>query len=208
MYFRTNRDDGLLFYTGDQNDYLSLAIKDGGVSLSINLGNGRLDTGIRNRVIRFDDDVWHNVVITRVAQKHSMSRSQCHVTMTVDGTYTEKWTTSGTFSMLSSNKVFIGGSSQPYKLPGANSKANFVGCMKKVEMKADSLYLPLLKLAKQGNRLMSSSGFISYSCRPIEAIKPVAFTSDDSHVANYFMMQQGGVVSISKPSSYLVRNFL
>ena len=52
--------------------------------------------------------------------------------MTVDGTYTEKWTTSGTFSMLSSNKVFIGGSSQPYKLPGANSKANFVGCMKKV----------------------------------------------------------------------------
>ena len=58
-----------LFFAGDQNDYLSLAIKDGGVSLSINLGNGRLDTGIRNRVIRFDDDVWHNVVITRVAQK-------------------------------------------------------------------------------------------------------------------------------------------
>ena len=57
------------FFAGDQNDYLSLAIKDGGVSLSINLGNGRLDTGIRNRVIRFDDDVWHNVVITRVAQK-------------------------------------------------------------------------------------------------------------------------------------------
>ena len=54
------------------------------------------------------------------------------VTMTVDGTYTEKWTTSGTFSMLSSNKVFIGGSSQPYKLPGANTKTNFVGCMKKV----------------------------------------------------------------------------
>ena len=54
------------------------------------------------------------------------------VTMTVDGTYREKWTTSGTFSMLSSNKVFIGGSSQPYKLPGANTKTNFVGCMKKV----------------------------------------------------------------------------
>ena len=53
--------------------------------------------------------------------------------MTVDGSYTEKWTTSGTFFMLASNKVFIGGSSQPYKLPGgANTKTNFVGCMKKV----------------------------------------------------------------------------
>ena len=52
--------------------------------------------------------------------------------MTVDGKYTEKWTKSGTFSLLSSTKVFIGGSNQPYKLPGANTKTNFVGCMKKV----------------------------------------------------------------------------
>ena len=52
--------------------------------------------------------------------------------MTVDRSYTEKWTTTGSFSMLSSNKVFIGGSSQPYKLPGSKTKTNFVGCMKKV----------------------------------------------------------------------------
>ena len=52
--------------------------------------------------------------------------------MTVDGTYTEKWMTTGSFYMLSSNKVFIGGSSAPYKLRGANTKNNFVGCMKKV----------------------------------------------------------------------------
>ena len=58
-----------MYLTGDENDYLSLAIKDGAVSLSINIGNGRLDTGIRNRVIRFDDDVWHNVIITRVAEQ-------------------------------------------------------------------------------------------------------------------------------------------
>ena len=46
--------------------------------------------------------------------------------------YNETWMTSGSFSMLTSSKVFIGGSSQPYKLPGANTKTNFVGCMKKV----------------------------------------------------------------------------
>ena len=53
-----------------------------------------------------------------------------------------------------------------------------------VEVKADSLYLPLLKLAKEGNRLMSKSGFISFSCRPVEQVKPVAFTSEDSHVVS------------------------
>ena len=63
----------LVYFIGDETDYLSLAIKDGGVSLSINIGNGRLDTGIRNRVIRFDDDVWHHVVITRIAEKVTVS---------------------------------------------------------------------------------------------------------------------------------------
>jgi neurexin len=65
-----------LFYPiflGDGDDYLSLAIKDGGVSLSINLGNGRLDTGIRKEKVRFDDDVWHHVVISRVAQQVNYS---------------------------------------------------------------------------------------------------------------------------------------
>ena len=72
------------------------------------------------------------------------------VTMTVDGTYNEKWTTSGTFSMLSSNKVFIGGSNQPYKLPGANSKANFVGCMKKVGIFLDFVsFLPTMRGKKR-----------------------------------------------------------
>ena len=56
--------------------------------------------------------------------------------MTVDGKYTEKWMTTGSFSMLSSSKVFVGGSEAPYKLPGAISKNNFVGCLKKVSVLA------------------------------------------------------------------------
>ena len=55
--------------TGDGDDYLNLALKDGGMSLSLNLGNGRLDTGINPTSIRFDDDNWHHVIITRVARE-------------------------------------------------------------------------------------------------------------------------------------------
>jgi hypothetical protein len=53
--------------------------------------------------------------------------------MTVDGAYTEKWMTSGSFTMLSSSKVFIGGSMEPYNLPGTSTKNNFAGCLKKVK---------------------------------------------------------------------------
>ena len=56
-----------------------------------------------------------------------------------------------------------------------------------VEFKADRLHLPLLKLAKEGNRLITSSGFISYSCRPVELARPVAFTSEESHVVSNYL---------------------
>ena len=70
VFLQTNRDSGLLFYTGDGlEDYLNLALKDGGVSLSLNLGSGRLDTGINPSSVRFDDDRWHHVAIKREAQQ-------------------------------------------------------------------------------------------------------------------------------------------
>ena len=112
--FKTNRPDGLLFYTGyttpddlisliifyldicfyifmlvryfflihlgDGEDYLNLALKDGGISLSINLGSGTLDTGIgqissdKKKSVRFDDDQWHHVYIKRVAQEVSLQK--------------------------------------------------------------------------------------------------------------------------------------
>lgn len=52
--------------------------------------------------------------------------------MTVDQTYTEKWMTSGTFSLLTSSKAFVAGSKEPFKLLGTSSKNNFFGCMRKV----------------------------------------------------------------------------
>ena len=106
--FKTNRPDGLLFYTGffivkklycflsklylihflisffvfvscvlgdGGEDYLNLALKDGAISLSINLGSGTLDTGIgqiskdEKKTVRFDDDQWHHVSIKRVAKE-------------------------------------------------------------------------------------------------------------------------------------------
>ena len=66
------------FHVGDGEDYLNLALKDGGISLSINLGSGTLDTGIgqissdKKKSVRFDDDQWHHVYIKRIAQEVSL----------------------------------------------------------------------------------------------------------------------------------------
>ena len=51
------------------------------------------------------------------------------VVVTVDGTYSERWITAGSFTLLASSTVFVGGSEATYNLPGNN---NWVGCLKKV----------------------------------------------------------------------------
>ncbi len=131
--------------------------------------------------------------------------------MTVDGTYTEKWKTTGTFSMLSSSKVFIGGSKEPYSLPGTSTKNNFAGCLRKVwvfstqysqhflcietifffntqvEYKAEGLYLPLLQLAKDGHHLITVIGSITFQCSPVEQIEPVTFTTSSSHLVRILL---------------------
>ncbi len=58
--------------------------------------------------------------------------SLLQVTLTVDGLYTERWMTSGSFSVLASSTVFLGGSEATFSLPGTKTNNNLVGCLKKV----------------------------------------------------------------------------
>ena len=58
-------------FLGSGDDYLSLAVKDGGVALAIGLGSEKLTTRIRKKDLHFHDDVWHHVVVKRVAEQVS-----------------------------------------------------------------------------------------------------------------------------------------
>ena len=51
----------------------------------------------------------------------------------VDGVYSEHSHTAGTFTMLSSSKVYVGGSQNTHALPGSRIHSNFVGCLRKVK---------------------------------------------------------------------------
>jgi Laminin G domain len=48
---------------------LALTLREGAVTLNINLGSGKLDVQIRPPKVRFDDNQWHRVNIHRKAQE-------------------------------------------------------------------------------------------------------------------------------------------
>ena len=71
FYFKTSKSTGLLYYNGHGSDYMLIQIEDGGVSLTINQRSGKLDTAIRPPGERFDDNMWHQVVVTRQTNRVS-----------------------------------------------------------------------------------------------------------------------------------------
>ena len=64
---------------GNGEDYLSLAIKDGGIALAISLGSEKLSTKIMKKNLHFHDDVWHQVVIRRVAKQVGRLLYKCWI---------------------------------------------------------------------------------------------------------------------------------
>lgn len=67
------------FLSGHGTDYLNLALRDGGVSLTMGLSNGKQEMHIKPAKIRFDDHQWHKVTIHRRIQEISSITSFCRV---------------------------------------------------------------------------------------------------------------------------------
>lgn len=84
--------------------------------------------------------------------------------------------------MLSSSRVYVGGSVNPRALPGARVHNNFVGCLRKVEFSADTLRLNLIDLARTGSKLIQVAGRVEYTCPIGDPQDPVTFTTRDSHL--------------------------
>ena len=54
---------------GNEHDFLTLSLRDGGVALSVELGPGKLGAEVRPPSVRFDDNAWHHVVVKRRASE-------------------------------------------------------------------------------------------------------------------------------------------
>ncbi|XP_065332966.1 neurexin 1 isoform X3 [Cloeon dipterum] len=182
LSFKTRQPNGLLFYTGDGTDYLNLALRDGGVVLTMSLGNGKLEFQIKPHRVRFDDNQWHKVTVHRKVQEIAEVTSFCRLSAVVDGVYAEHANTAGTFGVLSSSRVYVGGSENTHALPGSKIHNNFIGCLRKVEFSADTLRLNMIDLGRTGSKLLTMAGSLDFMCQEVEAADPVTFTTKDSHL--------------------------
>ena len=54
---------------------MNLALQDGGVALTVKLGIGILDTKIKTDSVRFDDNEWHHILVSRESSKVNFGSS-------------------------------------------------------------------------------------------------------------------------------------
>ncbi|KAK7504775.1 hypothetical protein BaRGS_00003803, partial [Batillaria attramentaria] len=172
--FRTKQPNGLLFYTGNAKDYLNIAIRDGGIVLTINLGSGTYEDEVLPAQSRFDDNRWHHIMVRREAREISLE---------VDGIHRRTGSTTGKFTLLSSKILYVAGSPDPASLLGSRVRSNFKGCMRKVRYRADSVQLDLTELARSEHPLMRVSGEVIYDkCQELTESRPITFTTSQSYL--------------------------
>lgn len=77
LSFKTWQRNGLILHTGKSADYVNLALKDGAVSLVINLGSGAFEAIVEPVNGKFNDNAWHDVKVTRNLRQVTSYRRSC-----------------------------------------------------------------------------------------------------------------------------------
>ncbi|XP_068987141.1 neurexin 1 isoform X10 [Bombus flavifrons] len=182
LQFKTRQPNGLLFYSGQGDDYLTVSLRDGGAAVGMTLAKGRLDLHIKPVRIRFDDNQWHKIIVLRKVQEISSITSFCRLSAIVDGIYAEHGHTAGSFTHLASDRLLVGGGADARSLQGAKGINNFVGCLRKVEFVAEGVKMELIDAARSGAAGAAAWGKMDFHCREPRASDPITFTTRDSHL--------------------------
>ncbi|XP_053541063.1 neurexin 1a isoform X6 [Ictalurus punctatus] len=182
LSFKTLQRNGLMLHTGKSADYVNLALKNGAVSLVINLGSGAFEALVEPVNGKFNDNAWHDVKVTRNLRQHS-GIGHAMVTISVDGILTTTGYTQEDYTMLGSDDFFyVGGSPSTADLPGSPVSNNFMGCLKEVVYKNNDVRLELSRLAKQGDLKMKVSGMVAFKCENVATLDPVTFETPESYI--------------------------
>ncbi|XP_041865766.1 neurexin-1a isoform X9 [Melanotaenia boesemani] len=182
LSFKTLQRNGLMLHTGKSADYVNLALKNGAVSLVINLGSGAFEALVEPVNGKFNDNDWHDVKVTRNLRQHS-GIGHAMVTISVDGILTTTGYTQEDYTMLGSDDFFyVGGSPSTADLPGSPVSNNFMGCLKEVVYKNNDVRLELSRLAKQGDPKMKIHGTVAFKCENVATLDPITFETPESFI--------------------------
>uniref|UniRef100_H2UYC2 Neurexin 1b n=1 Tax=Takifugu rubripes TaxID=31033 RepID=H2UYC2_TAKRU len=203
LSFKTLQRNGLMLHTGKSADYVNLALKNGAVSLVINLGSGAFEALVEPVNGKFNDNDWHDVKVTRNLRQHSgighamVNKLPCSVTISVDGILTTTGYTQEDYTMLGSDDFFyVGGSPSTADLPGSPVSNNFMGCLKEVVYKNNDVRLELSRLAKLGDPKMKIHGTVAFKCENVATLDPITFETPESFIVlNKWNAKKTGSIS-------------
>ncbi|KAI4895267.1 hypothetical protein NFI96_011738, partial [Prochilodus magdalenae] len=205
LSFKTWQRNGLILHTGKSADYVNLALKDGAVSLVINLGSGAFEAIVEPVNGKFNDNAWHDIKVTRNLRQHSgighamVNKLHClrvadylvfliiivkQVTISVDGILTTTGYTQEDYTMLGSDDFFyVGGSPSTADLPGSPVSNNFMGCLKEVVYKNNDIRLELSRLARIADPKMKLQGDVVFKCENVPTLDPISFETAESFLS-------------------------
>ncbi|XP_051776109.1 neurexin 3a isoform X9 [Erpetoichthys calabaricus] len=183
LFFKTWQRNGLILHTGKSADYVNLAMKDGAVSLVINLGSGAFEALVEQVNGKFNDNAWHEVKVTRNLRQQS-GIGHAMVTISVDGIRTTTGYTQEDYTMLGSDDFFyVGGSPSTADLPGSPVSNNFMGCLKEIVYKNNDIRLELSRLARIGDPKMKIQGDVAFKCENVATLDPISFETPEAYIS-------------------------
>ncbi|CAM9120779.1 unnamed protein product, partial [Lampetra planeri] len=147
-----------MLHTGKSADYVNLALKNGAVSLVINLGSGAFEALVEPVNGKFNDNDWHDVKVTRNLRQ---------VTISVDGILTTTGYTQEDYTMLGSDDFFyVGGESQHSRPAWISSQQQLHG----------------LSEGDRGIPKMKVHGTVAFKCENVATLDPITFETPESFI--------------------------
>ncbi|CAH2071974.1 unnamed protein product, partial [Iphiclides podalirius] len=166
--FKTSAASGTLLYSrGTQGDYIALQLRDNRLVLNIDLGSGvgsSLSVGSL-----LDDNIWHDVVISRHRRDVIFSVDRVVVTGRIKGE----------FSRLNLNRaLYIGG--VPNLQEGLMVDQNFTGCVENFYVNATNVIQELKQGYESGEPFKYQKVNTLYAC-PEPPVVPITFLKEGAY---------------------------
>lgn len=166
--FRTNEANGTILYaTGVQGDLLALQLINNKLLLSLDLGENVVNSISAGSLL--DDNLWHDVFISRQARELTFSVDRVIVKHHMKADFTR---------LDLANDLYIGG--LPDDMAGFFfTKKNFTGCIENLSFNTTNIAHEIQN--DKNNFLYKIFGNIHYSCQ-FQPVIPITFNTRESHI--------------------------
>ncbi|XP_013164723.1 PREDICTED: neurexin-4 isoform X1 [Papilio xuthus] len=166
--FKTSTASGALLYSrGTQGDYVALQLRDNRLVFNIDLGSGTATSVSVGSLL--DDNMWHDVVVSRHRRDLIFSVDRVVVTGRVKGE----------FSRLNLNRaLYIGG--VPNFQEGLVVDQNFTGCVENLYLNATNVIQEVKQGYDSGEPFKFQKVNTLYNC-PEPPVVPITFLKEGSY---------------------------